>query len=517
MDARPRPSAVSAPALAMHRLAIAAAALCCASAWGQDAGGARSFAVTPTFAAEETYLETRSSPTLNGRESITRLAPGLRLASRSGRVQGSLDYAANLLYRAGRADTAGPEIQNALNARFVAEAVPNRAFVEARASISQQTISAFGQQSADGGLQRNNNRTEVANVSISPWLVGSLSGLADYELRLNAGATESRADVAPRSNDTGASLNLHSARSASLLGWSLSATQRRQNYSGGLSNDNSRLRAGITASPVLELLLSLDGGREVNDDAVGQHVVVNTAGAGLRWTPTVRTTIDLGADRRYFGHASHLSFEHRMPRSVWRYAYVHDATSSADATGNGRPLTLFQLLFDQAASAQPDPALREQAVLDLIRALGRNPNEVIAGGFLTSVVSLQRRQDLSLTLLGLRSTFSLQAFSSSVSSLSPVPTATDPNAGETVQQFGYTATISYRLTPVASVSLLGSRQKTMATLTRAGNDLKSASVSLSNQISNRTTAAVSARYAVFNSPTDPYRESAVTGTVSLRF
>ncbi len=489
----------------------------CVAASAQDAAGSRPFFLTPTFSADETYLDTRSSPLYNGGESVTRVSPGFRLSSHSGRVQGSLDYSANLLYRAGRSDTEGSQVQNALSAAFIAEAVTNHAFVEAHASISQQTISAFGQQSADGGLQSNANSTEVATVSLSPSLKGSLGGLADYAVRVNLGATDPRSSDAPRSTDTSVSMQLQSPRTGSLLGWSLSATQQRVDYKGGIGNDTANVTAAVSITPVPELTLSVNGGRESNDDGLGQNVFVNTAGAGLRWAPTNRTNIDIGAERRYFGHSSHATLEHRMQRSIWRYSYSHDTTSSADATGNGTPVTLYQQLYDQAASSQPDPALREQAVLDLIRALGRNPNEVISGGFLTSAVSLQRRQDLSLSLLGLRTTLTLQAFSSAVTSLAGTSVTIDPIAGQTVQQFGYTGTLSYRLTPTASINLLGSRQVTSSTPSQVGNDLKSASVSLSNQVSSRASTSLSARYTVFNSPTDPYRETAITGTVSLRF
>ena len=43
------------------------------------------------------------------------------------------------------------------------------------------------------------------------------------------------------------------------------------------------------------------------------------------------------------------------------------------------------------------------------------------------------------------------------------------------------------------------------------------SLNWTDRLGPRTTVSVSARYSVFNSATDPYRESAVTASLSMRF
>jgi len=479
----------------------------------QDAGQARSSSLAPTFAAEEAYVETRGRAVgENGGELITRLSPGLRLSSRSGRIQGSLDYAADLIYRSGHEDTKGGEVQHALSAAFVAEAVPNRAFVEARATVSQQSISAFGQQSVDG-LQDNPNRTEVASVSVSPYLRGNLGTLADYELRADAGLTRTRHSTADSTN-TGGSFVLKSARGGSMFGWSLLATQQRVDFKETGTTDNARLNATVSVTPMPELRLSASAGRESVDEGNGtEKRTLNTNGVGLQWTPTARTNLSIDAEERYFGHSNRVAFSHRMPRSIWTYSLTRDATGGS---ATSRPVTLYQLLYEQAASQYPDPAVREQAVLDFLRTAGRDPNEIIGAGFVNSAISLQRRQDLSFAWLGLRTTFTVNAFTSDVRLLDSTA-STDPAAGEAVRQHGYSATLTHRLTPVSSINFTGSRQMTFDTPTRAGNDLKSAGISLISQLGQRTSGQLGARYTVFNSPTDPYRESSLTGSLSLRF
>ena len=43
------------------------------------------------------------------------------------------------------------------------------------------------------------------------------------------------------------------------------------------------------------------------------------------------------------------------------------------------------------------------------------------------------------------------------------------------------------------------------------------SLAWSDQIGRRTSAGASARYSVFDSPTNPYHETALSATLSMRF
>jgi uncharacterized protein (PEP-CTERM system associated) len=469
------------------------------------------------MAVSEAWLDTRNSPTIpTGSEWVTRLSPGVRWASRSGRVQGSLDYVANMDYRTGRPDTEGTSLQNALNANVIAEAIPNWAFIDFAATVALQPISAYGQQTTYGSLQSNPNQTDVASALIAPYVRGSLAGLADYNVRAEASTTSTKLSSAPSSKTTGGSAVLNSPTTGALLGWSLTGTQQHVEFDNSPATEDDRVYAGLSVSPLLELRFTLSAGHEWYDDGVSGRQSYNTGGVGVQWTPSPRTHVSASAEERYFGRSAHFSFDHRLQHSVFAYTYSRDTTSSADPTAFSKPITLLQLLSDQAVSAQPDPALREQAVRDFLRQIGRDPNEVITSGFLVSSVSLQERQELSFALLGRRTTFNAQAYVSDVRSIVTVADA-GITTGEPTRQFGYSATLSHQLTPQTSINLNGTRQKTLDSPTQIGNDLKAVTLALTGQLSPRTNALLGARYSVFNSPTDPFRETAITGSLSLRF
>jgi uncharacterized protein (PEP-CTERM system associated) len=502
------------PDTTLHPTALAAALVLAAGpAVAQDAP-ARTFTLTPHFTASETYTVTDSGQNRDVRdgEFVTRLGPGLRLASRSGRVQGSLDYTLNATWYSKNSDAR--TIDNALSAAFLAEAVESRFYIDARASISRQPVSAYGRQSFDDRTGFNENRAEVATATLSPYLVGMFGDLASWQLRYNASVTETRGSSVNDSTTYGPVFTVSSARPGALIGWGLLASKSTVDFKAGRATEIQRLNAQVFVRPNPDLSLSVNGGQERTNVGSTISRTYDNWGAGLRWTPTPRTQIALQRDQRYFGRGHSVLVEHRMRRSVVRYTDSRDSTNGADHAGVGQPITLYQLFFLQFASLQPDPVLRDQLVRDFLRAINRDPNELVAAGLLGSAVSLQHRRDLSWALQGIRTTLTLQANTTN-SRILDDPTNTARR--ESDRLWGYSATVSHRLTPVSSLTLTGARQVTKSTPTLAGNDLKSLLLGWSSQISTRTSVGVSARYSIFDSPSDPYREAAVTASVSLLF
>jgi uncharacterized protein (PEP-CTERM system associated) len=99
--------------------------------------------IVPTFSISESITDnSRLSSTDKQAEAITTISPGVRISSQGGRVQGSLDYSLNgLLYAR---ESSRNAVQHALSAGFIAFVVDRNVTVDTRASISQQSVSAFG-------------------------------------------------------------------------------------------------------------------------------------------------------------------------------------------------------------------------------------------------------------------------------------------------------------------------------------------------------------------------------------
>ena len=154
-------------------VAVAAASVHAQTAVVPEGAGGRGFSVVPTFALTETVTN-NALLSSNDRRSdlITQVTPGIRMNSTGGRFRGFLDY--SLTGIAYARNSASNEFQNSLNSFVNLEAVENWAFVDFRANISQQVISAYGTRTADSSLI-NSNRTEVRTFGISPYVKGRLA------------------------------------------------------------------------------------------------------------------------------------------------------------------------------------------------------------------------------------------------------------------------------------------------------------------------------------------------------
>ncbi len=477
----------------------------------QDGGGGRSTNLTASVDTQLSYVVNSRTGGLSGGEFVAEVRPGLQISSRSGRVVGSLSYALGLRHHSRAND--GDDVQHQLSANFSAEAVERWMYVDGTASVSQQTVSAFGQQTAPGSTQNNPNRIEVATVSLSPYVRGVFGSAINYEARLTGNATNGRHSMAADSSGTTGSLSLSSAIGGTAFGWGLLGLTQTSSFRAGRETKNDRYSASLSYTPDVDLSFSLRGGQETTDIASASKTTYNNWGVGATWRPTPRTRAQFDTDDRYFGRSYRVLLEHRLASSSVQFSSNRDSSSGADG-GAGQRITLYQVFFAQFASIQPDPVLRDLLVTDFLRAQNLDPNAVVSGGFLNTAVTVQQRHQLTLSYAGLRMAGSLQAYASNSR---VVDASAVTAANQNTRQWGYLANASYRLTPNESLALTGSRLVTQATATQGSTNLKSLSLSLSSQLARRTSASLSVRYSVFNSATDAYREAGVTASLSQRF
>jgi uncharacterized protein (PEP-CTERM system associated) len=465
----------------------------------------------PTLAVSTTYSDTRGQLLAEAdRQFVTQISPGFSWVSRQGRVQGSVDYTLNARFYS-KQDEADSR-QNALAASLKVEAIKDWFFVDGRASVAQEAISPFGQP-VSGSLAVNDNATEVRTYSLSPYVRGSAFGSAVYEARWTSTQTRgARAVESNSSSDTGL-VSLSSA-SAAKIGWSVLASRQKVDFGSGANSANDRVNAQVSMAVDPELRVGLTGGRESTDVVGGARRSYDNWGWTLRWTPSQRTDLSVLSERRYFGNSHSFSFSHRMRRSNWVYTDTRGTTSGAGASGTGQPVSLYSLYFNLFAAQEPDPTLRDQLVRRFLLTIGQDPGALVAGGFLNSGVTLQRRQDLAVALQGVRTSISLQAYRGDTRQLQ----TTGSTLGTLpIQQSGFVASASYRLTPSSSVSLSGSLQRTASNGIEPESDTRSASLSWSATMGPHISTTVALRHTDFDNLSNPYREAAATASLIVRF
>ncbi len=476
--------------------------------------GGRGLTVETSFTAASTYTELRGTSVDGSRlgsELITQFGPGLRLRSRAGRVQGTLDYTLLATVHARRTDF--NTLTNNLTGNLRAELVPGWAYVDGTASAGQQAATVYGLQQTQGSLRSNENLRETTSVSLSPYIRGNAFGFADYEFRLFGATTDVRGATDGDSTNLVATQTLRS-RLGPRLGWALQSSQQRVDFRAGRPTDLFRTTASLSFAPDPDLVFTARAGEERTDIGSDFRRRYSTWGGGVRWTPSPRTSFSLDADRRFFGDAYQLVLEHRMRRTAVRFSSVRDSTSGTDANGVGQPITLLQLYLLQFASIEPDPVLREQRVREFLRLTNQDPGSLVSGGLASSAVSLQQRNDLSVSYAGLRTTFTAQAFSSSTRVIDRQIEA----QGDRIRQVGATFSANHRLTPIsnASVGLSYLRTQDPAPL-QPRSDQTTLSLGYTTTLSRQVTGSLTARYSLFDGAPFSNRETSVTASVNVRF
>jgi uncharacterized protein (PEP-CTERM system associated) len=497
-------------------VALAAAAWCAVgTAAAQQASGGRSLTLTPTLSISQTLTDSYRAPSAGAErraEAITTVSPGLRLVSRTGRLQGSLDYSLGAVLHA--RDSEANDLQHRLAASGRAEIVQGHLDVNAAASITRLPTSAFGAQSVDGTLT-DLNQSEVRTLSLQPVLRGVLGGVLGVQASANASRSDGGSQIGSRS--TGASLSLSPAAVGRVISWSLQGSRQTSNFDGGRETTIDRAVASVIVRPDAELQVTVRGGVERSDLASVESREYENYGAGLLWTPTPRTRVSIDGDRRQFGEAHQLALEHRMRRSVWRYTDIRSINDGTSSNGVGNSVTAYDLFFELFASQEPDPFLRDLLVRDFLTRNGIDPaTRLGGGGFLTSAVSILRRQELSFALSGQRTTWTVSAYRTSSERGDTLSGASDDLAAGPVTQRGLSVTVNHRLTPISSLSLNVSSQRSRSDA--AGrNGLDSVALGWNTRLGRSSNLALTVRHAEHDDDTEPYAENAVTAAFSTRF
>ena len=479
-------------------------------------GGSRSFSIVPRISVLETLTDNvRLESGSRRSDLVSTVSPGLSMRSDAGRLRGFLDYSLNQVLYAREASA--NNTQNSLNTKMSYEAVSNFAFIDVTGSIGQQAISAFGQQSIDNS-SINSNRTEVASVSIAPYIRGRVADFANYQVRYSRTATRSKGEGASDGDVQDLIASLSGESNSRVLNWSATANHSQQKFSLGRTTDSDRLRAVVTAVVNPQFNVSLIAGHESNNFATAEKTGKTTFGLGFDAAFSERTRLNAQIERRFFGTGHSLTFEHRTPHTAWRLSDSKDVSVLPNQLGRAGLGPLYDLLFSQFASIEPDPIRRAILVENFLRANGLNGSTNVNVGFLTSGVTLQKQQNLSFTILGLRDTITLIATRGTSSSLLGGPGGSDDfSTSSAVRQLGWTASYSHRLTQETSLNVLVNQLRSTGDVGSLSTNLKSLNVTVSTRLGLRTTASVGARHSIFDSSMSPYKETAAFGSVSVQF
>lgn len=416
-------------------------------------------------------------------ELVTQVSPGIRVDIKGAKLKTFFDYAlTHVSYAHG---TSSGRTQNALNTFGTFEAVDDWAFLDFSGSISQQAVSAFQAQAIDN-TAINANRAEVSTYRVSPYLRGRLGSSANYEARYTHTLTNSSSALSSDVTSTDGSIKLTGGSAFRRLGWSADASRQTADYSRGRSTESDRFNLGLTYAITPQVNAFVNGGHEANNFTSLDKQGYATSGFGMNWNPSERTKLSASRNKRSFGQAHNISFEHRSARTTWRISDSKDVSVTPSQTG-------FLL---NSEVIQPS----------------------VISSFLTSAISLQRRQDVSVSLLGVRDTITFSATRSQSTRLDTLSIGQDDlNSSAVVNQRGFSVNYSHRLTPDYSLGVVLSQQDTSGALSTQDSTLRGLNVNVSGKVGHRTSATIGARRVVSSGSSVPYTENALTGNLNVQF
>ena len=316
----------------------------------------------------------------------------------------------------------------------------------------------------------------------------------------------------------GGRVRLDSSTRWARLGWSVDLSYREARFSEGRTTYDQLNLASLNFAVTPSLNVALRGNLETSNLVSLDRDTTTGVGAGLRWEPSPRTKLLLEYDQRAFGSSHLYSFEYRTPRTVWFARSLRSLSTGQYNSGRGSAGSPFDLLFAQFATVESDPVKREQLVNNFMQANGIKADAPLNSNFLPSQVQVQDRNDLSATLLGVRSTVVFSVYQTKTESLGPTSntSVSNPNDGD-ITWLGGSASWSHRLTPYAILTLNGAYQKTTESSTDEDNTLWTGTATWSWQFATRATVSVTARRTVFSGTASPYNESALLAALNMQF
>ena len=472
-----------------------------------------SYYFSPTVSILQEFTTNAKLDANNVNGYLTQISPGFRWIANSSKIKGFIDYSLDAT-----ADSDGIKkyyIKNRLNANVVLEAVEEFAFIDLLGAISTQPVSAFGQPVSSS--RKTANSTEVKTFQISPYILGNFENNFDYEARYSIRDIKSDAKANNDSRIQKLYLDFKSPERGKYLRWQAIASHENLEFQRSRNISTEIGRGALIYRITPQTAVSLIAGGESTNQITLKKEFHSVFGIGAQWQPSERTKLDTFIEKRYFGNAHKIEFEHRTRKTIWRYI---DIKGISNGSGNESNLAgnIFNLLDGFYSQTEADPVKRTKIVLAEIERLGLQTDSQLFNDFFRSTNTLQRTQNLSVMMLGQRSTLTLNAFRQSNKILAArLKLIDDFENGEIIFQDGLSFLVAHRLNPNTSIFADVKVQHNKANVSELKNHLRSLRLGLSQKLSRNTNLNFQLSRSLSEQKNGGYDETTFVGVMTYRF
>ena len=319
----------------------------------------RGLIIEPRISSTLTYSDNVKYSNKKEGDFLTEITPGIRISSVGGKVRGSLDYSLHQFYYA--AKTLPSSSRSELDGLTNIELVEKKLFLDMGARISRQVISVFGVQPVDANPNIGNT-TKTSTYFVSPYTKGRLLNTANYELRYKKSISTSELVSTSDLSTQEIYGSLREEYAQRYFGWATEILKSSIDYKINRDVESLRTRASLIFIITPQFKSFLTAGRETNNYISNGQTSYKDFAYGIKWRPSTRTRVDIERQNRFFGNGHDIAIDHRMQRLSFRFTDKKDVVVGRGLEIIGSANSLYDILYNQFASFEPDPERRSQLV-----------------------------------------------------------------------------------------------------------------------------------------------------------
>ena len=488
---------------------------------------AETWKVLPAVDLRETWSDNvrQDAPGAERSTFITDLTPSLTVVGKGPRLQLKASLLTHLFAYSNDRIEGTNRTQRQMSADGRAKLVEDLLFFDGAASISQQAVSAFGPQ-ASGNPYSDTNRAEVRTWRISPYLAHRFGNDATTELRYARDSVKSSNRGLGDSVGDTVSTSIASGPAFRTLGWGLQASHQNTDDSLGRSSTADTANAGLRLRVLPTLRLNANGGYDKYDyQTSGGKTAGKSYSLGATWTPSLRTSIDASAGRRFFGPSYSLAASHRSRYSVWNVSYNDAVTTTRDQFLQPGTIDTAALLDRLFLPQFPDPVERAQAIEAYIKATGLPASVANSTNYFSNRFVLQKQLQAAAAFNTAKTTtvFSLSASKRDALSVQQADDtllgAAAGNLNNNVHQAGASVSVNYRLSSRSALTMIASKTRVESLATGITDHQTLLSLTATRQLQRKLKGVLELRRSegnAFSAAGRTYRENALSASLSFQ-
>jgi hypothetical protein len=300
--------------------------------------------VQPSISARETYTDNASLIANNNSNGqfVSEVSPALAIFENGPRLKLQFQALGHLYAYSGDRPTGTSSSTLDLRGNGQATVIKDLFYVDGSVNRARQAISLLGQQNqtlfSNGNGYANANTDTVITYSISPYLVHRFGTFAEARVRYTHDGVDAQNLSQYKSTSDSLALNLSSGPKFTRFGWQLSGyRQQLKDYTIGNSqveNISGTLRYFARDSFSLYTNAGYD---KYTYQGLGGTTEGKNYALGFTWKPSLRTSIDASAGRRFFGKTYSLAASHRSRNTVFTTSYHERPVPAAGFDRHGQP------------------------------------------------------------------------------------------------------------------------------------------------------------------------------------